>query len=116
MILGVLLILGGYHLQRGTKRGLVLAGAIAALIPTTACCCLALPIGVWALIVLSKGRGEVELHELRRGGARLSRRSWPARAATRRARSREGRPDPRAPRATSRRAGAWLSFTRQMTR
>ena len=32
--------------------GLALTGSIAAIIPISGCCCLTMPVGIWALVVL----------------------------------------------------------------
>ncbi len=57
-IVGVVLspftAMAGVQMLRGRTRGFAMAGAIATLVPCTACCVLGLPFGVWALIVLMR--------------------------------------------------------------
>jgi hypothetical protein len=57
-IVGVLLspftAMGGVQMLRGRTRGFAMAGAIATLVPCTACCVLGLPFGIWALVVLMR--------------------------------------------------------------
>lgn len=51
----VVILLGGLKLRRLEGYGLVLAAAILALLPcTNACCCLGLPMGIWALVAMNK--------------------------------------------------------------
>lgn len=57
----VVILLGGLKLRRLEGYGLVLAASILALLPcTNACCCLGLPMGIWALVASSKP--EVKSH------------------------------------------------------
>jgi hypothetical protein len=52
--LDVLILLGGLRMKATRSYGLALTGAICAIVPFNSCCCLALPIGIWALVVLVK--------------------------------------------------------------
>jgi len=53
MALCVLVFFGGMKMMNMQSWGLALAASIVALIPCTSpCCCLGLPIGIWAIIVL----------------------------------------------------------------
>ncbi len=48
-------IIGGVQLLRRANRGLVTAGAIAAVVPLSSCCFLVgVPFGIWALVVLRR--------------------------------------------------------------
>lgn len=50
---GILTIIAGIKMKNLTGHGLALAAAILNIIPlTNGCCCVGLPIGIWALIVL----------------------------------------------------------------
>jgi hypothetical protein len=51
-LLNLLMVLGGASMRK--LRGYVMAiiGAICGLIPISGCCCCAMPIGLWAIIVL----------------------------------------------------------------
>lgn len=51
----VVILLAGLKLRRLEGYGLVLAGAILAVLPcTNACCCLGLPVGIWVLIAINQ--------------------------------------------------------------
>lgn len=53
--LNILVILGGWRMTRLKNYGLCVAAAIVAVVPCLSpCCCLGIPPGIWALIVLSK--------------------------------------------------------------
>jgi hypothetical protein len=55
LIVAPLIIYGAIQMMKGKKYGLAKASAILAIIPFTSCCFLiGIPIGIWALIVLSK--------------------------------------------------------------
>lgn len=54
MLLSIGMIVGGWAMLKRTSWALALTGAICALIPCSTCCCIGLPFGVWALIVLLK--------------------------------------------------------------
>jgi hypothetical protein len=50
---GVVVILGAMRMKSLTSYGFAMAGAIIAMIPCLSpCCCLGLPVGIWALVVL----------------------------------------------------------------
>ena len=49
------IIFGGYRMMKLSNYGLCIAASIAALVPCLSpCCCLGLPAGIWALVVLCK--------------------------------------------------------------
>lgn len=53
LAVGVLSIVAGLKMKRLTGHGLAVAAAILNIIPlTNGCCCVGLPIGIWALVVL----------------------------------------------------------------
>src|SRR5207248_2361571 len=54
LVLNVLVLLGGLRMRATRGYGLALAGSIAAIIPLNSCCCVGLPVGIWALVVLLK--------------------------------------------------------------
>ncbi len=55
LVLSALILLGGLRMLHLKNYGLCVAAAIIALVPCTSpCCCLGLPIGIWALVVLTK--------------------------------------------------------------
>jgi hypothetical protein len=52
---GLFIIYGGVKMKRLENHSLALAAAIIAMIPCLSpCCCLGLPIGIWAVVVLNK--------------------------------------------------------------
>jgi hypothetical protein len=54
-IVGVVVLLGASKMQRLESYGLVYAACLLALVPCVSpCCCLGLPLGIWALVVLNK--------------------------------------------------------------
>ena len=55
LVCGGLSLFGGLKMKSLGSYGLSMAGAIAALIPCFgSCCCIGIPVGIWALIVLNK--------------------------------------------------------------
>ncbi|QSQ17840.1 hypothetical protein [Myxococcus landrumensis] len=55
VVLNGLVFVGAWQMRQLKSRGLAIAGAIASLVPCYGtCCCLAAPIGIWALVVLFK--------------------------------------------------------------
>lgn len=66
-VLAVLTILGGVKMRGLSGYGLAMTGSVAAIIPISGCCCVTMPVGIWALIVLVNadvkrafGKGPVE--------------------------------------------------------
>ena len=54
LILSLVTLLAGVRMLQRRSYGLVMTGVILAIIPCfSACCCLGLPFGIWALVVLS---------------------------------------------------------------
>jgi len=49
-----IVILGGVQMLRLKSYGLAVASSVLAMIPCFACCCVGLPAGIWALVVLFK--------------------------------------------------------------
>jgi len=55
LLVAPIIIYGAIQMMRGRKYGLARASAILAIVPVTSCCFLiSIPVGIWALIVLSK--------------------------------------------------------------
>ncbi|MBO2451806.1 hypothetical protein J4573_32290 [Actinomadura barringtoniae] len=55
LVIAPLVIVGGINMLRVRSRGLALTAAVLAMVPVTSCCFIAgIPIGIWALVVLSK--------------------------------------------------------------
>lgn len=52
IVLNLLAVVGGVKMRSLSGYGLSMTGAIAAIIPISGCCCLTMPIGIWALVVL----------------------------------------------------------------
>lgn len=53
LILNTLVLIGGFRMKALKGYSLALTGSICALVPLTSCCCIAMPVGLWAVIVLS---------------------------------------------------------------
>jgi hypothetical protein len=53
-ILGALILYGGIQMKKLENYSLAMAGSIIAMLPCSACCLVGLPIGIWAVVVLSK--------------------------------------------------------------
>ena len=54
LILSLVTLLAGIRMLQRRSYSLVMTGVILAIIPCfSACCCLGLPFGIWALVVLS---------------------------------------------------------------
>jgi len=51
-VFNILILLGGLRMKQLKSYPLALTGSIAAMIPLNSCCCIALPVGLWAMIVL----------------------------------------------------------------
>lgn len=55
MVSSVVILLGGISMMRLKNHGLATASAVMAMIPcTSACCLIGLPIGIWAMLTLTK--------------------------------------------------------------
>jgi hypothetical protein len=48
------ILMGGIKMKQLQSYGLVMTAAIFALLPCGNCCCIGLPLGIWALVVLNK--------------------------------------------------------------
>jgi hypothetical protein len=54
LLLGIVTLLAGVKMLQRRAYGLVMTGVILGMIPClSGCCCIGLPFGIWALIVLS---------------------------------------------------------------
>lgn len=51
-VLNLLTLAGGVAMRGARGYGLAMTGAIAGIVPMSGCCCLTMPVGIWALIVL----------------------------------------------------------------
>lgn len=57
VLLGIVVFLGASHMRKLQSRGLAKTAAVLAVIPCTSpCCVLGIPLGIWALVVLSDPR------------------------------------------------------------
>lgn len=54
LALALFSVWGGLQMLRRRHHAACLAAAIAACLPCGACCCLGLPLGIWALVVLNR--------------------------------------------------------------
>lgn len=52
IVMGALIILGAIQMMRRRSYAMALTGTIVAMIPCSPCCFLALPFGIWSLVVL----------------------------------------------------------------
>lgn len=52
LTLDFLILIGGLKMHGLRGRSLAIAGAICAVIPVNSCCCIGIPLGIWALVVL----------------------------------------------------------------
>ena len=53
LTLDTLILIGGLRMNSLRGRTLAMVGAICAIIPANSCCCVGMPIGIWALMVLT---------------------------------------------------------------
>lgn len=54
IVLSGLMVYGSIQMRNLKSYGMAMAAAIIGLLPCTSCCCVTLPIGIWALTVLAK--------------------------------------------------------------
>jgi hypothetical protein len=52
MVLNLLTVVGGIKMRSLSGFGLAMTGSITGIVPMGGCCCLTLPFGIWALVVL----------------------------------------------------------------
>ena len=59
LLVDAAIIFGAVQMQRGQSYGWAVAAALLAIIPciSSPCCCLGLPFGIWALVVLMSAEG-----------------------------------------------------------
>jgi hypothetical protein len=61
--------IGGMRMRAASNRGLAMTGAILGMIPcTNSCCLIGLPVGIWALVVLSNPDVKAAFAETAAGG------------------------------------------------
>jgi hypothetical protein len=53
LILSGLMVVGGAKMRSVSGYGLAVTGAVCGIIPINGCCCLAMPFGIWAVVVLA---------------------------------------------------------------
>ncbi len=57
VIIGILVIVGAQKMKRLESYGFAMAAAVLSMIPyLSPCCCLGLPFGIWAIVVLADGQ------------------------------------------------------------
>lgn len=54
LMANAVILFGAMKMKRLQSFGLSMTAAILALVPCMTCCCLGLPVGIWALVVLNK--------------------------------------------------------------
>jgi hypothetical protein len=69
IVLNLLTVIGGLKMRSLSGYGLAMTGAIVGIIPAGGCCCLTLPIGIWALIVLANPDVKAGFEAVRSGAA-----------------------------------------------
>jgi|ERR1044071_6194963 hypothetical protein len=62
LLIAGIILLGGIKMKRLESYGLAMTGSIVALLPCSLCCVAGLPIGIWALVVLSKPEVKSAFH------------------------------------------------------
>jgi hypothetical protein len=61
-LLGGLILYGGVNMKKLENYGMAMAASIVAMLPCSACCVIGLPIGIWAVVVLSKPEVKSAFH------------------------------------------------------
>lgn len=75
--LEVLILIAATRMKKFQSRTLCMAGAILAMVPyINSCCCIGLPIGIWALVALSDGNVKAAFEMMKRGSANPARDSY----------------------------------------
>ncbi|MSU57136.1 MAG: DUF4339 domain-containing protein [Pedosphaera sp.] len=63
LVLGLVVLFGGIKMRQLKSYGLCMTAAIIAMIPCTfPCCFIGLPIGIWAIVILSKAEVKSQFH------------------------------------------------------
>ena len=62
---GLFTMIAGFYMLRLRKWNFCLIGAILSIVPFTSCCCTGAPLGIWALIVLTKEEIKMAFRQLR---------------------------------------------------
>lgn len=52
VLISALIIFGGLKMKNLQSHSMAMAGAVCAMLPCSACCCLGLGVGIWALVTL----------------------------------------------------------------
>lgn len=53
LVLNLLAVVGGIKMRSLSGYGLAMTGAVCGIIPVSGCCCLTMPVGIWAVVVLA---------------------------------------------------------------
>ena len=62
LLVAAIILVGGIKMKRLESYGLAMTGSIVAMLPCSLCCLVGLPIGIWALVVLSKPEVKSAFH------------------------------------------------------
>ena len=63
LAVGAFILVGAYRMMKLRSHGLAVAASIIAMIPCVSpCCCLGLPFGIWALVVLFRPEVKAAFH------------------------------------------------------
>ena len=70
LICSIFIVLGGSKMKQLRSYGLAITGSVLGMIPcTNSCCCLSVPFGIWALVVLLNSDVKLAFAKVRAGGA-----------------------------------------------
>lgn len=61
-VIALIILLGGLKMRKLENYGLAMAASILAMLPCSFCCIIGLPIGIWALVILSKPEVKAAFH------------------------------------------------------
>jgi hypothetical protein len=53
LLLNLATVVGGLKMRSLSGYGLAITGAVCGIIPISGCCCLTMPVGIWAVVVLA---------------------------------------------------------------
>lgn len=69
LTLDILILVGGVRMNNLSGRTMATVGAICAILPINSCCCIGMPLGIWALIVLSNADVKAAFEASKVGGS-----------------------------------------------
>lgn len=72
MTLDIFILIGAIRMRSLRGRTLAMVGAICAIIPFNSCCCIGMPVGIWALMVLSQPDVKAAFEASKRLGGSLA--------------------------------------------